>query len=249
MADFISREFPELITVAGTEAQEDKIDLRGLLRCAFAPGGAGTLEEAALDTVGPAQAPGVDSDPLGELVLHGTLRLEGRDEVAIEALELVAVLIEEDDALGGETVLQGIATGGRAASFGARPCAAERVAAIGFDLQRLVMARFRCRARTRGIARIRNDDAVGLGGARRAKGGAGVGSLVIGYVDRRRDTMAFAPEPQHFGFRIDALLYPPVFLVADHVQAAVVGEAKRHRPFIRDLVPYGAQLGKAQVCA
>jgi hypothetical protein len=58
---------------------------------------------------------------------------EGGDQLRIEALELVFVLIEQDDALGGEPVPQGIAASDRAAGFGARAGTAERVATIGFD--------------------------------------------------------------------------------------------------------------------
>jgi hypothetical protein len=47
----VSRELPELIAIAAAETQEDEIDLRCLLGRAFAPGGAGTLEEATVDAV------------------------------------------------------------------------------------------------------------------------------------------------------------------------------------------------------
>ena len=63
------------------------------------------FEEPALNAVRAAQAPGIDSDPLSELMLHRPVRFEGRDEFRIEALERFALLIEENDALGREAVL------------------------------------------------------------------------------------------------------------------------------------------------
>ena len=166
-ARLVPRKLAQLVAIAGAEAEEDEIDLGGLLGSSFAPGAAGALEQAALDAVSAAEAPGIDGDALGELMLHRAVRFEGADELGIEPVKSLALLIEQNDALGGETVLQGIAAGDGAACFGARAGAAQRIAAIGFDLQKaghFVTALLGGGAGYRGafgeIAVIGHDDAV-----------------------------------------------------------------------------------------
>ena len=66
-------------------------------------------------------------------MLHRTARFERCDELGVEALELVLLLIEEDDALRGEPVFQSIAAGDGASGLGTRAGAIELIAPIGFD--------------------------------------------------------------------------------------------------------------------
>ena len=57
--------------------------------------GAGAPEETTRDAVRTPQTPGIDGNVLGELMRHWPPKLERRNKLAIEPLELFALLVEE----------------------------------------------------------------------------------------------------------------------------------------------------------
>ena len=102
---FIARELGKFVATTRAETEEDEIDVSGLFSLNVVPSGTGAHEEAAFDTVSAAETPGVQGDALGELMLHRSLRSERGDKLGIEALELLALFVEQDDALSGQTML------------------------------------------------------------------------------------------------------------------------------------------------
>lgn len=74
-------------------------------------------------------------------------------------------------------------------------------------------------------------------------------AFIIFNLGRPGAAMALPPEANGLGIGIDALRAPPRLFIANSVKRAVMGEAERDRPFVRDLVAHGAQLGEAQVIA
>ena len=57
----------------------------------------------------------------------------------------------------------------------------------------------------------------------------------------------FPPKVLGMRDRVDTSSHPPLFLVANSVERAVVSRTKRHGPFVTYLAAHGPQLGKTYV--
>ncbi len=63
------------------------------------------------------------------------------------------------------------------------------------------------------------------------------------------DTLAPTVPPQLLGMpdRVNTSDFPPFFLITNRMERPVMGDTKRHGPFITDLAAHGPRLGKTYV--
>jgi hypothetical protein len=92
------------------------------------------IEDAGLDDVDAAEAPGGGGDFLDEVFLDGALRLVVVAEVSLEVFVLVLVLAFDDGDLGGEAMAEGVPGDAGLALGGFGAGAFLSVAAVGVDL-------------------------------------------------------------------------------------------------------------------